>query len=119
MLVSPEHDHFPPAALVNAAQAVMLDWAYKPAGVVSYSGISGGLRAAQDLRQLLGNVNVHALPQTVPMLMASQLIGEDGVLRPNEPKAQGAATMLDERHEWVVALETIPAPRAAAAAQVA
>lgn len=54
----------------------MKEWFYKPAGVVSYGGIFGGLRSAQVLRQFLGNVNVHVLPQTMPMPMFAQFIGE-------------------------------------------
>ena len=116
VFVTPEYDYFPPAALVNAVQVLMREWAYKPAGVVSYGGISGGLRAAQELRQLLGNVNVHALPQSVPVPMFAQLMGEDGALRPSESMARGAATMLDELHKWAAALRTIRAPHEAIAA---
>jgi NAD(P)H-dependent FMN reductase len=115
VFVTPEYDYFPPASLVNAVQVLMKEWFYKPAGVVSYGGISGGLRAAQGLRQLLGNVNVHALPQTVPVPNFPQFIGEDGVFRPNDPMVDGARTMLDELHKWAVALKTIREPQEAAA----
>ena len=42
VFVTPEYDYFAPASLVNAVQTVMREWFYKPAGVVSYGGISGG-----------------------------------------------------------------------------
>ena len=67
LFVTPEYDYFAPAALVNAVQVLLHEWLYKPAGVLSYGGVSGGLRSAQVLRQLLSNVNVHALPQVVPV----------------------------------------------------
>ena len=85
----------------------MLEWFYKPAGVVSYGGISGGLRSAQVLRQLLGNVNVHALPQVVPVPNFPQFIGDDGVLRPSEPMRDGLNGLLDELHKWAEALTTL------------
>lgn len=107
VMVTPEYDYFPPAALVNAVQVLLREWAYKPAGVVSYGGISGGLRAAQGLRQLLGNVNVHALPQTVPIPMFRQHIGEDGAFRPSEPTGKGMAEMLGELHKWAGALKVL------------
>ena len=66
LIVTPEYDFFAPAGLVNAIQAVMREWSYKPAGIVSYGGISGGLRASQVVRQLLGNVNAVAIAQSVP-----------------------------------------------------
>jgi len=107
VFVTPEYDYFPPASLVNAVQALALEWHYKPAGVVSYGGVSGGLRSAQELRQLLANVNVHALPQTVPVPFFSQFISDEGEFRPNEQVIEGTRGMLDELHKWAKALKTI------------
>ena len=107
VFVTPEYDYFPPASLVNAVQAVMLEWAYKPAGVVSYGGVSGGLRASQSLRQLITSVNVHPLPQVVPIPSFGQFIGDDGVFRPNQPMVDGSTSMLNELHKWAVALKTM------------
>ena len=107
VFVTPEYNYFAPATLVNAVQTLMQEWFYKAAGVVSYGGISGGLRSAQVLRQLLGNVNVHALPQVVPVPMFPQFIGDDGVFRPNESMKDGAKAMLDELLKWASALKTL------------
>ena len=109
IFVTPEYDYFPPASLVNAVQVLMKEWSYKPAGVMRYGGISGGLRSAQVLRQLLVNVNIHPLPQTVPVPMVPQFIGEDGVFRPNKEMKDGAGGMLDELHKWAIALKTLRA----------
>ena len=106
LFVTPEYDYFAPAALVNAVQALMKEWFYKPAGVVSYGGISGGLRSAQVLRQLLSNVNVHALPQVVPIPNVGQFIG-DGGMRPNELMNAGLNGLLDELYRWANALKTM------------
>ncbi|MDP3897314.1 MAG: NAD(P)H-dependent oxidoreductase, partial [Mesorhizobium sp.] len=113
--VTPEYDYFAPASLVNAVQVVMHEWGYKPAGVLSYGGVSGGLRSTQVLRQLLGNVNVHALPQTVPVPFFSQMISE-GAFRPTEPVQAGTKLMLDELHKWAGALQTLRNAQSAAAA---
>jgi NAD(P)H-dependent FMN reductase len=107
LFVTPEYDYFAPAALVNAVQALMLEWFYKPAGVVSYGGISGGLRSAQVFRQLLSNVNMHALPQVVPVPNFPQFIGDDGVFRPSEPMTAGLTGLLDELFLWTGALKTL------------
>ena len=107
LFITPEYDYFPPAALVNAVQVLMLEWFYKPAGVVSYGGISGGLRSSQVFRQLLSNVNVHALPQVVPVPNFPQFIDHDGVLRPNEPMKDGLNGLLHELHKWAGALKTL------------
>ena len=107
VFVTPEYDYFPPASLVNAVQVVMREWARKPAGVVSYGGISGGLRASQSLRQLVTSVNVHPLPQVVPIPSFGQFIGDDGVFRPNDPMVDGTREMLDELRTWAIALKTM------------
>ena len=106
VFVTPEYDYFAPASLVNAVQAVLLEWGYKPAGVLSYGGVSGGLRSSQVLRQLLGNVNVHALPQCVPVPFFAQHI-QDGVFQPNDQIRDGANLMLGELHKWALALKRL------------
>ncbi|WP_102225062.1 NADPH-dependent FMN reductase [Acidimangrovimonas sediminis] len=110
VFVTPEYDYFPPASLVNAVQVLSVEWGYKPAGVVSYGGISGGLRSSEALRSLLGVVNMHAIPQTVPVPMVAQFMGEDGTFAPNEPMTQGLAGMLDELHKWAGPLHTLRNP---------
>ena len=107
LFVTPEYDYFPPAALINAIQALMLEWFYKPAGVVSYGGISGGLRSAQVLRQLLSNLNMHAHPQVVPVPNFPQFIGDEGLFRPNEPMVVGLNGLLDELYLWTEALQPL------------
>ena len=109
LFVTPEYDYFPPASVVNAVQVLSQEWGYKPAGIVSYGGISGGLRATQSLRLLLGNINMVALMQSVPIPMVPQMIGEDGVFRPTDPVAQGATVVLDELLKWAKALQPMRA----------
>jgi NAD(P)H-dependent FMN reductase len=115
LFVTPEYDYFAPAALVNAVQVLLQEWLYKPAGVLSYGGVSGGLRSAQVLRHLLSNVNVHALPQVVPVHFFQQFIDDDG-FRPSEQIRDGVNGMLDELHKWARALRTIRAEQAAVSA---
>lgn len=103
--VSPEYDFFTPPSLVNAIAYLSAEWAYKPAGIVSYGGISGGLRGAQTTRSLLTSVRVMPIPEGVPIPMFGQHIGEDDVFRPSEPIASGAKVMLDELHRWAEALK--------------
>jgi len=109
VFVTPEYDYFPPASLVNAVQTLSKEWGYKAAGVVCYGGISGGLRSSQALRQLLGNVNTHALPQVVPVPIFSQYIGEDGIFKPTDTMNSGLLNQFDELHKWSVALKSLRA----------
>lgn len=106
LFVTPEYDSFPPAALINALQALSQEWKYKPAGVVCYGGISGGLRAAQELRQLLGNLQMVALPQVVPAPFFPEFI-VDGVFTPNDKMTEGTTLMLAELAKWGEALKPL------------
>ncbi|MBR9765860.1 MAG: NAD(P)H-dependent oxidoreductase [Rhodobacteraceae bacterium] len=110
VFVTPEYDFFAPASLINAVQVLHAEWRYKPAGVVSYGGISGGLRAAQELRQLLGNLGMAAIPQGVPVPFFPDFIGEDGVFTPNDKMAEGTTLMFNELAKWAGALKTLRQP---------
>ena len=107
VFVTPEYDFFAPAALVNAIQCLSQEWKYKAAGVVSYGGISGGLRAAQVLRGLLGNVGVMAVPQTVPLPMFAPHIDAEGVFAGNEKMAEGLGLVLGEVAKWAGAMKPV------------
>lgn len=105
VFVTPEYDFFPPATLVNAIQCLSREWRYKPAGIVSYGGISGGLRAAQELRLLVSNLSMMPLPQVVPIPFYAQSITEAAGFTPTQPVADGAALMFGELAKWATALK--------------
>jgi NAD(P)H-dependent FMN reductase len=105
VFVTPEYNYFPPASLINALDFLVLEWYRKPAAIVSYAGISGGLRAAQSLRPLLSALNMMPIPQGLPIPLFQTMIGEDGTFKPTEPIAAGVAPMLDELALWAKALQ--------------
>jgi NAD(P)H-dependent FMN reductase len=69
--------------------------------------VSGGLRSAQELRQLIGNLNMMAIPQTVPVAFFSKFINEEKVFVPNDQMISGLNGALDELAKWAGALKTI------------
>jgi len=107
VFVTPEYDYHAPASLINAIQVLYREWNYKVAGIVSYGGISGGLRSAETLRGLLATVNVMPIPQVVPIPFFSEFIGDDGVFVPNDKIKEGTGLMLGELVKWATALKTI------------
>ena len=107
VFVTPEYDYFPPAGLVNAVQCLHREWRYKPAGVVSYGGITGGMRSSGQLKLLLGGLAMAAIPQGVSLPFFGEHIGEDGVFAPPERSANQANTMLDELVKWAGALKPL------------
>ena len=115
VFVTPEYNYSPPPALVNALNYLSLEWNYAPAGIVSYGGISGGLRAAQAAKQLLTTLKMMPIPEGVPMPMVFQNLDESGNLKPLDIYKTSAATMLDELHRWAEALKSLRALRKAPA----
>ena len=91
VFVTPEYNYFAPVSFVNAFTYLNSEWAYKPAGIVSYGGISGGLRAVQSER-----------------LLVNSLV-KDGVFEPTQPMIDGATLMLDELAKWSKALKPMRA----------
>jgi NAD(P)H-dependent FMN reductase len=57
VLVTPEYNHSPSAVLKNALDYVYAEWNNKAAALVSY-GSTGGVRAAEHLRQVLAELQV-------------------------------------------------------------
>lgn len=104
VFVHPEYNYFAPPALVNALNYVYAEWNYKPAGLVSYGGISGGLRAAQALKEILTTLKVVPLYEGVPVPNYNNMIS-DGVFQPTDPVKEGATKMLDELLRWAEALK--------------
>ncbi len=103
--VMPEYNYFPPSALVNAVDYLVTEWQYKPAGLVTYGGVSGGLRAAQAVKLLLTTLKIMPIPEGVAVPNFAQFLSEDGAFQPNELVDKSATTMLGELKRWTDALK--------------
>jgi NAD(P)H-dependent FMN reductase len=93
--VMPEYNHGYTAPLKNAIDYLVHEWAWKPVGMVSYGGLSGGTRATQLLKPILSDLKMVPLPETVPIAYVSQMIKDD-VFEPDESLARLANVMLGE-----------------------
>jgi NAD(P)H-dependent FMN reductase len=103
--VTPEYNYSPPPSLVNAFNYVFLEWNYKPAGFVSYGGVSGGLRGVQAAKLLATTLKLVTPPEGVPIPGVSQFIDKDKNCKPNDLIVASAKTMLDELLKWVAPLK--------------
>jgi NAD(P)H-dependent FMN reductase len=65
VLVTPEYNHSFPASLKNALDHLVRDRADKPAGIVSYGGVSAGLRAATALKPVLAALRLVLVVEAV------------------------------------------------------
>lgn len=106
IFVTPEYDYFPPASVVNAVQYLLHEWAKRPVGIVSYGGLSGGLRATQVLRGLFANVGAVPLPQSVALpFFRNQII--EGEFRPTEAAEVSMKGLMKELSVWAGPLKAM------------
>ncbi|MFD6100036.1 NADPH-dependent FMN reductase [Nocardiopsis flavescens] len=105
VVVTPEYNHGYPGPLKSAIDSARGEWFGKAAGFVSYGGMSGGLRAIEQLRTVFSELHVATIRDTVSLHNASALFGEDGLPRPEMAGAGAAAgLLLDELAWWALAL---------------
>ncbi|HLH58986.1 MAG TPA: NAD(P)H-dependent oxidoreductase [Streptosporangiaceae bacterium] len=105
IMVTPEYNHGYPAALKLALDSVYPEWRGKPVGFASYGGVSGGLRAVEQLRLVVAELGMVSIRNTVSFAMARQAFGPDGA--PLDPAAASAAhQMLRELTWWARSLRT-------------
>jgi NAD(P)H-dependent FMN reductase len=94
VFVHPEYNYGLNAATKNALDYLNKEWKGKPAGVVSYGGVSAGQRAANQLFQTFASLKITPAA-TVPIPSVSEKF-EDDEFTPNEPMEEGLRGMFDE-----------------------
>ncbi len=104
--VMPEYNYAMPPAMLNALDYLSQEWAYKPSGLVSYGGVSGGTRSAQMSKLVLTSLKSMPLPEAVSLPMFSKHI-ENGKFVSNEGIDKSANLMLDELVRWATALKAL------------
>jgi NAD(P)H-dependent FMN reductase len=113
VLVTPEYNHGPPAALKNALDFLFHEWADKAAGFVSYGGL-GGVRAVEQLRLILAELQVATVRTQVSLSLFTDF-ERFTTFAPTERPAASLAAMLDQLVAWSGALRQLRAGRAAPA----
>ncbi|MFE2554689.1 NADPH-dependent FMN reductase [Streptomyces sp. NPDC059352] len=115
VVLTPEYNHSFPASLKNLIDRHSTEWQAKPVGFVSYGGISGGLRAVEQLRQVFAEMHAVTVRDTVSFHSAWGHFDEEG--RHKDPAgAEGAAkVLLDQLAWWSLALKEAKSTRPYAA----
>jgi NAD(P)H-dependent FMN reductase len=104
IVVTPEYNHGYPAALKFVIDSVSESWCAKPVGFVSYGGISGGIRAVEQLRQVFAELNAMTVRESVTIANVWEQFDDNGELRQAERYSRSMATMLAKLDWWAVAL---------------
>jgi NAD(P)H-dependent FMN reductase len=100
-----EYNHSITGALKNAIDFAREAWYNKSAGIVSY-GSTGGARAAEHLRGILGEIKV-ADVRTHPTLSLFTDFENMSEFKPQELHLDNVNAMLDEVTAWSGALKTL------------
>ena len=106
IVLTPEYNHSYPAELKNLIDWHVTEWQAKPVALVSYGGISGGLRAAEHLRQVFAELHAVTVRDTVSFPYVNNHFDEDGRLRDPERADRATQRMLDQLVWWARALRT-------------
>lgn len=108
IFVTAEYDYSYPASLKNALEYLVHEWAYKPAGLVSYSaGAFAGVRAISNLKPDLLSLKIVSLAESVTIPTLSQFINDEGQFTPNELITKSANTMLTQLVRWTKGMKVI------------
>jgi NAD(P)H-dependent FMN reductase len=105
IFVMPEYNHGYTAPLKNALDYLFSEWNYKPAGFVSYGGISAGTRAVQMLKQVITAQKMVPVTEAVYIPFFTKYIDDEEQFNGDETLQKGAADMLNELAKWAAVLK--------------
>jgi NAD(P)H-dependent FMN reductase len=104
VIVTPEYNHGYPAPLKALIDSVGPEWQAKPVAFVSYGGISGGLRAVEQLRLVFAELHMVTIRDGVSFAGAWEQFDAAGILLEPKRARESMAILLKRLHWWGIAL---------------
>lgn len=105
IFVTPEYNHSVPGSLKNAIDFLYNEWNNKVAGIVSYGSV-GGVRAAEHLRQILGEVQIADVRTNVAFSLFTDF-ENFSVFKPAKNHEKTIDTMINQIVSWGTELKNI------------
>lgn len=105
VLVTPEYNHGPSAALKNALDFVYKEWNDKAVGFVGY-GAMGATRAVEQLRAICGELSMADVRAAVALTLRADFENFT-TFKPQDHQAKSVDAMLDQIVRWGTALKTV------------
>jgi NAD(P)H-dependent FMN reductase len=105
LFVTPEYNHGVPAALKNAIDLLYSEWNTKAAGFVSY-GSDGGVRAVEQLRQVMGQLRIADVTAQVPLPLGTDFVNFRD-FAPQQHRTAQVTGLVTELVAWAGALRTL------------
>jgi NAD(P)H-dependent FMN reductase len=108
IFVTAEYDYSYPASLKNALEYLVHEWAYKPAGIVSYSaGPFAGVRAVMSLKSDLLSLRTVSLLEMVNIPSYNQYFTEEGAFISDEKLIAASKIMFNQLARYARGLKII------------
>jgi NAD(P)H-dependent FMN reductase len=99
VVVSAEYNHSIPPALSNLLDHFLEEYFWRPSAIACYSaGPFGGVRAAMQLRAMLGELGMPSIPSLFPVPKVQDAYQEDGT--PKDAAAAGRVARFLGELEW-------------------
>jgi NAD(P)H-dependent FMN reductase len=96
VFVLPEYNHGYNAPIKNAIDYLHFEWKHKPLGIVSYGGVSAGLRGVAALKPTLVALQLNVAFNAVNIPFMAQFVDDEGTFAPNDTLQEASLAMLDE-----------------------
>ena len=104
IVITPEYNHGYPAPLKALIDSFGPEWHAKPVAFVSYGGVSGGLRAVEQLRLVFAELHAVTIRDSVSFAGAWEQFDANGILRNPERAERSMDAMLRRLQWWAVSL---------------
>jgi NAD(P)H-dependent FMN reductase len=104
VIVVPEYNHGYPAPLKQLIDSTNDGWRAKPVAFVSYGGMSGGIRAVEQLRQVFVELHAMTIREQVAFAHARDQFDTDGRPLAAERAERAMSAMLSRLAWWARAL---------------
>ena len=105
VFVTPEYNHATSGALKNAIDFLYKEWNNKAAGFVGY-GSAGGTRAVENLRLIMGEIQVADVRAQVALSLHTDFENYT-TLKPAAQHEKSLKAMLDQLVAWGGAMKTL------------
>lgn len=107
IIVLGEYNYGFPAPIKNAIDFLFREWMYKPVGIVSYGGISGGMRSTQMLKQVVTTLQMMPINTAVAIPFFQKQINAAHEFVANEDQSKAAAAMFAELQKWATSMKDL------------
>lgn len=107
VLITPEYNHGYSAVLKNVLDYLWFEWNSKPVTFISYGGLSGGLRAVEQLRQVAIELEMVPIRHQVIIHRIRSAFDENEKIKDEEFYNKQLNSMADAITKWSSSLKSV------------